>query len=76
MKRMSEATKRGIHVVCTMCKRRKKPHGRSAPMDWHGCAQGECDGYNEDPKPGCLWPGETDADFGYDCCDHATVRIA
>jgi hypothetical protein len=32
----------------------------------------ECDGYNLDPKPGCLWPGETEEEFGYPICEHAT----
>lgn len=41
----------------------KAPHGRSAMGYWRG--------YVIDPKPGCLWPGETEEDFGYRCCDNA-----
>ena len=25
----------------------------------------KCPGYNEEPMPGSLWPGESEADFGY-----------
>ncbi len=35
------------------------------------CDEG-CSGYREDPKPGCLWPGETGSDFGYAHCLNAT----
>jgi hypothetical protein len=35
----------------------------------------ECEGYELDPKPGCLWPRETDVDFGYKSCAHATRRM-
>lgn len=62
----------GISVVCTLCNNRKQPHGRSAPMDSMYCDSHSCDSYYDEPKPGCLWPDETDADFGYESCDHAT----
>lgn len=68
-------TKVGISVSCGTCGRSKLPHGRSAPMYSYGCDRDECSGYHEDPKPGCLWPGETDADFGYDSCDHSTRKM-
>jgi len=35
----------------------------------------QCKGYEEDPKPGCLWPGETEEEFGYQICSHATMEI-
>jgi len=34
----------------------------------------DCAGYRDDPKPGCLWPRETAEDFGFPCCDAATVE--
>jgi hypothetical protein len=43
-------------------------------MDSYLC-DNDCAGYEHDPKPGCLWPGETEADFGYQCCSHATKEI-
>ena len=61
----------GIRVNCTVCGYEKKPHGRSAPMGIMFCDD-ECSGYLLEPKPGCLWPGETAKDFGYECCDNAT----
>jgi hypothetical protein len=36
-----------------------------------GC-DNDCEGYYAEPLPGCLWPGETDADFGYPSCVHST----
>lgn len=35
----------------------------------------DCPGYRQDSMPGCLWDGETDADFGFQCCDHATKPL-
>ena len=61
----------GITVECSVCQQQKKPHGRSASPYVTYCDD-TCPGYHEDPKPGCLWPGETSEDFGYDICDHAT----
>ncbi len=74
-----KATKVGVRVMCTMCGKVKKPHGRSAPVDSWMCVSGfedECKGYQEAPRVGCLWPGETDADFGYACCDYGTEPVA
>ena len=62
----------GIRVTCAICGRTKKPHGRSAPMASSYCDANECEGYYLDPVPGCLWPGETDEDFGFPCCSAAT----
>jgi hypothetical protein len=56
----------GAQVNCTFCRRRKKPVGRSAPMELaSSLCDHECEGYYLDPKPGHLWPGETQAEFGY-----------
>lgn len=63
----------GIHVYCETCNRQKKPHGRSAPMDHYLCDQ-ECSGYNDEPRPGCLWPGETSEEFGYPHCEYGVKR--
>ena len=62
---------RGIRVYCVVCQRQKKPHGRSAPMFSSMCDY-ECKGYECNPKVGCLWPAETEKDFGYPCCDVGT----
>ena len=70
------ATKVGIAVTCTVCGLRKKPHGRSAPLTMaNSLCDYECPGYDKEPIPGCLWPNETDEDFGYYCCNFATRRI-
>lgn len=61
----------GIAVYCSVCKHEKKPHGRSAPLGSYHCDE-ECSGYELDPKSGCLWPGETEDDFCYPICHHAT----
>lgn len=44
-------------VYCATCHKRKGPAGRSAPMGCYYC-DWDCPGYNQDPKPGHLWPGE------------------
>lgn len=64
----------GIRVDCAVCKQMKQPHGRSAPVQAMYCDD-RCSGYNADPMPGCLWPGESSADFGYTHCTNAT-RVA
>jgi hypothetical protein len=56
----------GKAVDCLTCRRRKKPRGRSAPLEMaNGLCDQDCEGYNDDPKPGFLWPGETREEFGY-----------
>lgn len=66
----------GIAVTCTTCHMRKKPIGRSAPLVMaNSLCDHECPGYNFDPKPGTLWPGETCADFGYAHSHEATTEI-
>lgn len=61
----------GIRVDCSVCKQAKKPHGRSAP-NGTGYCDDDCPGYTQEPLTGCLWWGETDADFGYLSCTAAT----
>lgn len=60
------ATKVGIAVDCAVCHRRKKPTGRSAALEMaSSLCDHECPGYGQEPLPGSLWPGESEADFGY-----------
>lgn len=66
-----EKVRVGICVVCVVCGRVKKPHGRSALFPLRYCDD-RCAGYYQDPQPGCLWAGETEEDFGYPVCEHAT----
>ena len=54
----------GIAVYCTFCGKRKCPRGRSAPLGMSACFD-DCYGYQEEPKVGDLWPGETEEEFGY-----------
>lgn len=56
----------GVAVTCAACKLRKKPVGRSAPMEMaNSLCDSECVGYYAMPFPGSLWPGESEADFGF-----------
>jgi len=56
----------GIAVTCTVCGLRKKPIGRSAPMEMaNSLCDHECPGYRLEPYPGQLWPGERQEDYGY-----------
>jgi hypothetical protein len=56
----------GPTLTCTVCHRRKRPVGRSVPleMEQHLCGglgpdyREECPGYRMDPHPSSLWPGE------------------
>lgn len=63
----------GVRVECTVCGLQKKPHGRSEPMYSHYCDD-SCIGYLLEPRVGCLWPRETQEEFGYPCCDLGTVE--
>ena len=54
----------GVAVECAVCGQMKKPVGRSAPMGPCFC-DGDCAGYLQSPRSGSLWPGESEADFGY-----------
>lgn len=59
-------TKVGIAVYCATCGLRKKPIGRDAPMAMAtSLCDHECSGYRQNPRPGGLWPGEKEVDFGY-----------
>ncbi len=58
------ADKVGIRVRCAVCGATKKPMGRSTPLGGYYCDP-ECKGYYEEPKPGSLWPGESEQEFGY-----------
>ncbi len=63
----------GIAVHCIVCGMRKKPIGRSAPLATaNGLCDKDCPGYESAPKPGSLWPGESEMDFGFPCSDNAT----
>lgn len=57
----------GVAVECATCGLRKKPVGRSIPAPTVGtyCCPRRCEGYSEEPCPGSLFPGESEADFGY-----------
>jgi len=65
----------GVSVECSVCHRRKKPVGRSAPLAMaNSLCDRECDGYDQEPLPGTLWPGETCSDFYY-AHSHDATRI-
>lgn len=67
----------GVTVWCNVCGRGKAPHGRSVSLEAaNSYCDDECPGYRQDPLPGCLFPGETDEDFGNECCDHATRELS
>jgi hypothetical protein len=61
----------GVSVQCKTCYMQKCPRGRSAPPSIPMC-DFECDGYNQHPLVGDLWPGESEADFGYPVSDNGT----
>ncbi len=63
----------GIRVKCSVCGNTKNPIGRSAPVSWYGCDD-ECRGYRQEPYPGSLWPGESEAEFGYPVGNYGTTR--
>jgi hypothetical protein len=54
----------GYRVTCTTCGVTKKPWGRSVPLDSYYC-DSDCHGYMQEPLPSNLWPGESEADFGF-----------
>lgn len=69
--------KRGINVYCVVCKRSKAPRGRSLPHQVYDsyCNRDNCIGYDHDPFPGDLFPGETEEDFGYPVSRNATEEV-
>jgi hypothetical protein len=54
----------GFRAVCKICGRGKAPRGRSVPFGLSMCDR-ECEGYDQEPYPPHLWPGESEADFGF-----------
>lgn len=64
---------RGSSVECAACGRTKAPRGRSVPMYVAGYCDGSCPGYACQPLPGDLWPGESRAEFGYQCSTAAEL---
>lgn len=74
--RIPPPTKVGISVECARCHRTKAPRGRSLSYHLSYCLPDECPGYNLEPFAGDLFPGETDADFGYPCSDYGTRQLA
>jgi len=66
----------GIEVICTTCHKPKAPHGRSvSPVMAPSYCDSGCPGYREDPKPGCLFLGERESEFGYQICSNATREV-
>lgn len=61
----------GIKVECKVCGHMKKPRGRSGPLGAYYCEPifgdlpGGCEGYDQEPHVGSLWPGESEVQFGY-----------
>jgi hypothetical protein len=41
---------------CSVCGLRKKPYGRDSMTS--GYCDSDCEGYNQPPRPGHLWPDE------------------
>ncbi len=78
---MLDPNKVGAFLYCAKCHQMKKPRGRSAPLGANYCEPPHpgdppgfgCDGYYEEPKPGSLWPGESEVDFGYEVGDVGTT---
>ena len=69
--------KHGVTVRCSVCHMMKKPIGRSAPLEmWGGFCDDDCPGYRLEPRPGSLWPHETELDFGYPVGDDGTNLAA
>ena len=57
--------------VCVVCQRRKAPIGSSVPREMSSslCSVDICDGWEDDPRPECRWPGEQTCG---PYCDRAT----
>ncbi len=57
----------GVAPICVHCGLRKKPIGRSAPLEMaNSFCDFDCDGYSKDPEPDCRWPGEEKCGPGCD----------
>lgn len=70
----------GVLVKCELCGHQKKPRGRSGPLggyycepEWFGHG---CPGWAQEPRVGDLWPGETEADFGFPVSADGTEEVA
>lgn len=68
---MEKHNRVGVTVRCFVCGHQKKPAGRSGPLRAYYCepvrdslSEG-CVGYDQEPRVGTLWPGESCTDFGY-----------
>lgn len=59
----------GRSVTCATCGRQKKPIGRdAAPAAANGyCDRESCEGYDQEPLPDRLWPGEGDEPTCQEC---------
>jgi hypothetical protein len=61
-----DPNKVGIGVNCEVCRKQKRPIGRSVPLEMAmDLCSDACDGFYEPPYSGSLWPGESEADFGH-----------
>jgi len=52
------------------------PGGRDIPaVIADSYCTADCTGYLDEPRPGSLWPGETDEDYGFPCGTNATREM-
>jgi len=65
----------GISVECAVCGRHKCPRGRSAPFELYMCNWDDCQGYDQEPLIGDLWPDETEEEFGHPVSAHGTKDV-
>ncbi len=61
----------GVKAVCFLCQNTKIPRGRSVPLGLYGCDD-RCEGYDQLPYVGSLWPDESEETFGYPVADAGT----
>jgi hypothetical protein len=74
---LAPLVKVGIAVECAVCRRSKKPIGRSAPMTMaNSLCNHDCPGYNAEPFPGSLWPGETEKQFDFEVGPYGWKEVA
>jgi hypothetical protein len=76
--------KRGIEIICNICRRQKAPRGRSAsplipyclpPFLGPEFGEPSCHGYYDEPQVGDLWPNETEEEFGFPVSEAGTEEI-
>ena len=65
----------GITVECAVCGNMKQPVGRDASGHAHYCTRYTCEGYDQEPFAGSLWPGESEEDFGYPVSSRGTTTV-